>query len=222
MKFKTLLLISLFIANLSQAQIIKLQTGASFNNLNWTLNNKTIGPLYNKLFVGHSLFLGVDYLHQKRYNLSSNIGLLQKGGADEYPESNVNGDLSGNMVQDRAWLKYLSFNTCLEYRLSKKEDAQFFVSAGPRIDVLYSYDKHIKSISEINALKSLSTGLLMGSGCKVNIQNFQVGLRADYYLNFNKIAYWEPSPSNLGGQIKSNTVTVNLSVGYRLNHHKLY
>ena len=96
------------------------------------------------------------------------------------------------------------------------------MSAGPRVDLLYSYDRHIRSISDINALNKVSAGLLLGGGCTVNIQNFQVGLRADYYLNLNKVADWSPTPTNLGGQIKSNTITLNLSVGYRLNQHRLY
>jgi hypothetical protein len=172
-----------------------------------------IKDLYHKMFVGHSLFLGLDYLEHKRYNLSSNVGLLQKGGADEFPEVNSNGDLTGNMVQDRASLNYISFNTCIDYKLMYTKDRQQFISIGPRVDFLYRHNKAFNSIDEIGALKSISTGLIIGTGTKFNIKNFQVGLRADYYLNFNEVAGpFGPA----GGEIKANTVTLNLSVGYIL------
>ena len=216
MKFKSFFFIALFIANHSQAQILKIQTGASFSNLDWTLNTMGIKDLYHKMFVGHSLFLGLDYLEHKRYNLSSNVGLLQKGGADEFPEVNSNGDLTGNMVQDRASLNYISFNTCIDYNLSKSEALQNYISIGPRIDYLYSYSKHFNGIADINALKNISAGLIIGTGTKLNLNKFQVGLRADYYLNANKVADWPASPYNAGGQIKSNTFTLNLTFGYKL------
>ena len=216
MKIKTLFLIGLFFICHSQAQTLKIQTGASFNNLNWSLKNIGVSNMYNKLFAGYSFFLGVDYLEHKRYNLSSNVGLLQKGGADEFPEVNSNGDLTGNMVQDRASLNYISFNTCIDYKLMYNKDRQQFISIGPRVDYLYRHNKGFNSIDEIDALKSISTGLIIGTGTKFNLKNFQVGLRADCYINFNKVADWAPSQNNTGGQIKSNTVTLNLSVGYIL------
>ena len=213
---KTLIFICLLIANHSQAQTLKIQTGASFNNLNWSLKNLGVTNMYNKLFAGYSFFLGVDYLEHKRYNLSSNLGLLQKGGTDEFPETNDIGDYTGKMIQDRATLNYLSFNTCIDYNLSKNETLQNYISIGPRIDYLYSYSKQFYSVADINGLKFTSTGLLIGAGTKLNLNKFQVGLRADYYLNANKVADWPASPYNAGGQIKSNTFTLNLTFGYKL------
>ena len=38
--------------------------------------------MYNKYVAGLNVLVGIDYLNLKYFNLSSNIGFIQKGGKD--------------------------------------------------------------------------------------------------------------------------------------------
>ena len=77
--------------------------------------------------------------------------------------------------------------------------------------------KNFNVLSELDAIKNTSFGLILGGGIKYDISILQFGLRADYYLDFsNKIAEWAIDNSGVGGVISVNAYTINLTIGYRL------
>lgn len=216
MKKTVLLLIGLTMVILSYGQTIKIQAGTSISKLDWQLKGVTIGSIYDETLIGYSIFAGVDYLDKRYFNLSSNIGMIRKGGKDEFALMDQNGVLTGQTITEKATLDYLSINTMIDLKYRIKEIVLPFISIGPRFDYLVSSSKHFDSLKEIDELKRISIGLILGAGLKFDISNLQFGLRADYYLDFTKVADWTIENSEISGKVTVNTFTINLTIGYRL------
>lgn len=216
MKKTGLLLIGLTIAVLTYGQTIKIQGATSISKLDWKLKGMNIDPFYNETLVGYSIFAGLDYLDKPYYNLSTNIGMIRKGGKDEVVLTDLFGELTGQTITEKPTLDYLSINTMIDLKYKIKETVTPFISFGPRFDYLVSSSNHFDSIEEIEELKSTSIGLILGGGLKYDISNIQFGLRADYYLDFTKVADWTIENTENGGEVTVNTFTINLSIGYRL------
>jgi opacity protein-like surface antigen len=198
MKRLPLLSIALLVAVLSFGQAIKIQSGVSISNIDiqtsGTSDNLTQD---SKRLVGYSFFVGMDYLRHKNFNLSSNIGMLRKGG-QALLYSNW-----GYGQGRKATLDYLSLNTTCDFQFPIEDKITPFVSFGPRVDVL------LNPIGEYN---KLNYGLLLGGGLKYDLSNkLQLGLRADYYLNFKDI-----SKTGQARTVSDKTFTTNLVLGYRL------
>jgi len=198
MKRLPLLSIALLVAVLSFGQAIKIQSGVSISNIDiqtsGTSDNLTQD---SKRLVGYSFFVGMDYLQHRNFNMSSNIGMLRKGG-QALLYSNW-----GYGQGIKATLDYLSLNTTCDFQFPIEDKITPFISFGPRVDVL------LNPIGEYN---KLNYGLLLGGGLKYDLSNkLQLGLRADYYLNFKDI-----SKTGQARTVSDKTFTTNLVLGYRL------
>ena len=198
MKRLPLLSIALLITVLSLGQVIKIQSGISISNLDMQTNgNSTNLTQDNKRLVGYSFFVGMDYLQHKNFNLSSNIGMLRKGGESMFYTN------WGYGQGIKATLDYLSLNTTCDFQFPIEDKITPFISFGPRVDLL---------LNPINEYNKLNYGLLLGGGLKYDISNkLQLGLRADYYLNFKDI-----SKTGQARTVSDKTFTTNLVLGYRL------
>lgn len=205
MKKIGLLLIGLTFAILLNGQTIKIQGGTSISKLDW----QNADQRNNKKLIGHSVFAGLDYFDKQYFNLSSNIGLIRKGG-----EYDINFD-SDEIASDKPILDYLSMNTTIDFKYSIKEKFTPFISVGPRVDFLIK-KKYFYSLKGNGELNDASIGLLLGGGFKYDISNLQFGLRADYYLNFTEVADWTIESIGKGGEVSVNTFTINLTIGYKL------
>ena len=222
MKKSIILSIALTTALSVNAQTLKIQGGTAISKLDWQLDRiNSTTSLYDQNLIGHSIFAGIDYARiadyvgREYFNLSSNIGMLRKGGKHEILFSDENG-LTGETLMDKLTLDYLSINTTIDLKLPIGETIFPFVSFGPRFDYVLSHSKHFDMLQEMDELKKFSTGLILGGGIKFNIgESLQIGLRADYYYNFNDIADWRTRNTGNGGKISVNTFTIGLSVGYR-------
>jgi hypothetical protein len=84
------------------------------------------------------------------------------------------------------------------------------------LDYLVNYSKTFDGLNEIDELNSISIGLIFGGGLKYDISNLQVGLRTDYYLDFTNVADWYIKNTGIGGKVSVNTMTITLTIGYRL------
>ncbi len=198
MKRLALVSIALLIAGVSFGQVLKIQSGVSISNIDiQTSGNSDNLTQDNKRLVGYSFFVGMDYLQHKNFNLSSNIGMLRKGG-QALLYSNW-----GYGQGIKATLDYLSLNTTCDFQFPIDDKITPYISFGPRVDVL------LNSISEYN---KINYGLLLGGGLKYDISNkLQLGLRVDYYLNFKDI-----SKTGQTRTVSDKTFTTNLVLGYRL------
>lgn len=200
----------------ANGQKIKIQGGASISKLDWNLIGTNSNSFYEESLIAYSFFVGLDYLENQYFNLSSNIGTIQKGGKGEIPLSDQNGDLTGQTIIEKPSLDYFSINTMIELKYRIKETVTPFISFGPRFDYLYSSSKHFDVLEEKKELKNTSYGLILGGGMKYDISNFQFGLRADYYYDFTKVAEWTIENTGISGEATVNAFTINLTMGYKL------
>ena len=214
MKKIGLLLIGLALTIFANGQIIQVQGGTSISKLDWNLDG-FYSDLFSETLIGYSVFTGIDYLDKQYFNLSSNMGVVRKGGKDKIKYADQSG-LPVQTLTEKATLDYLSINTTIDFKYRIKETIFPFISFGPRFDYLLNSGKHFDALKKSDILKNTSIGLILGGGLKYNISNLQFGLRADYYLDFTKVANWTTENSENVGKISVNTFTINLSIGYRL------
>ncbi|MDR2908063.1 MAG: PorT family protein [Bacteroidales bacterium] len=211
MKKSITFLITIALASTLHAQILTLQGGPSISKLNWELERfMTPTTIHDKTLVGYSVFAGMDYFDRTYFNISSNIGLIRKGGMHDV-------SLSEQSETDKLTLSYLSVNTTADFKYPVAKIYYPFVSIGPRLDYLAKHSQHFDIVESVNGFNAVSVGMILGAGVKVNTGNFQFGLRADYYLNFNPVADWENQSPDSSGKITGQTFTVSLSIGYKLN-----
>lgn len=215
LKIHSLLLTTfvLFFFHASKGQIIKVQAGSTVSNLDWEVGNISA---YDKSLIGYTVFLGIDYLKKKSINLSSNFGFIKKGGRSEIQLTDIEGNPIGTTSTEKATLKYLSFNTQIEYNHQPERTFSPFVSAGPRVDYLIDHSGHFDLLENSGDLKNFSLGIILGTGLKYNVGKAQLSLRAERYINFNKIAQISSSSQNLGLNVLDKTWTVVFSVGFNL------
>jgi opacity protein-like surface antigen len=142
--------------------------------------------------------------------------MIRKGGKDEVAFVDQDGEFTGQTITEKPTLDYLSINTTIDLKYRIKETVTPFISFGPRFDYLVSSSKHFDSLEKIDELKKTSFGLILGGGVKYDISNLQFGLRADYYLDFTKVADWTITNTGNVGEVTVNTFTINFTIGYRL------
>ena len=217
MKRTGLLLIGLTIAILTNGQTIKIQGGTSISQLDWKINGTNVGSLYNETLIGCSFFAGLDYLDKKYINISSNIGLIRKGGKDEFQLTDQNGELTGESTVEKATLDYFSINTTVALKYNIKESYSPFISFGPRIDILINNSSQFDDVKDVDWLETTSYGFVMGGGLNYYVSKFLIGIRGDYYFELNEIADWTDERPIGGSKISGKTFAINLSIGYKLN-----
>ncbi len=211
----TFLFFSLQILTLT-GQNLNLQIGPSFSKINWE-NSMSNEIMYNKNVTGINVSIGIDYLNLKYFNLSSNIGFIQKGGKDSISVATPNGEIIGKqLIQTK--LNYLTINTTANLKLPIKDFVIPYLFVGPRVDYLISYKESavfIKQFDDWGKLNKLIYGVITGIGLDFKIKRFFVGAVFNYYFNFNKIVDYT-SDNNVSNKILDRTFTINLKVGYKL------
>ncbi len=198
----------------SFGQTLNLRFGPSFSDLNW---NKSGADKYifDEGIIGFNFLLGLDYLDYKYFNLTSNLGVVQKGGTGSLNPLQFPEGLSETTAT--TVLNYVTFNTMFEAKLPVKDLVVPFIHIGPRLDYLVSYSQTFNLFSqftETDQLNKTMYGLIAGAGIDFKIKRFKVGIVFDYYKNFNKIVDYT-SDTGKSDQIDDHTCTLNLQVGYK-------
>jgi len=214
MKKAGLLLIVLTIAIFANAQIVKIQGGASISKLDWQPKGTNFS-FWDETLTSYSIFAGIDYLDKSYFNLSSNIGMIRKGGKGEVGVFDYGG-IPSLYFTEILTLDYLSLNTTIDFKYRIRETITPFIGFGPHLDYLLKHSSHFDEVKKLGEFNDISFGLIFGGGLKYDISDFQFGLRADYYLDFKKVAEWTIEDTGMGGKISVNTFTLCLSVGYRV------
>jgi hypothetical protein len=200
----------------STGQIVKLQIGRNWSILRDGKSSPSFDPLkgFDEPFPGYSVFIGIDYLNLKFFNLSSNLGYILKKGEQSYISLRPNG--GSDLVTNKTNLGYLSINTTIDMKYPIRNLLIPFISLGPRLDYLISN----KSESRWDILKSSVFGITMGGGLKYNISKMQIGLRFDHYFNFNKNSELRAMPGYTGFisavPITEKTSLLSISIAYKL------
>ncbi|HET6559679.1 MAG TPA: hypothetical protein VFG54_20305 [Prolixibacteraceae bacterium] len=193
--------------------MIKIQSGPSISNLEWSIDN-FVPRGNNEYLLGKSAFIGVDYLNRRYFNLSTNVGYLQKGDRSEVAYTVSEGNTM-ELPMMEAKFEYLSANTMAEIKYPLMRILVPYISVGPRFDFMISYPEELSFIKEIEEITPYSYGFNLGGGVKLDFRSLQLGVRSDYYLNLAKIANWV-SASNSDSWIEDKTLLINFTLGYKL------
>jgi hypothetical protein len=114
-------------------------------------------------------------------------------------------------------LDYLSINTLIDIKMLSGYKFLPILSMGPRVDYLIIKSEQFDELENyFTDFRDISYGAIFGLGFKFKFSKFQLGLRADYYINFNKIAKWPAGTRTSGGTVTDETFTVNLTFGFKL------
>lgn len=210
---KSLLLIIAFLGiHSTYGQVIRLQGGPSVSNLEWSVENiRRLGP--DEIFIGKSAFIGLDYLNSRYFNLSTNIGYLQKGDRSDIAYINDEEVMVFRGLE--AVFDFFSLNTLAEFKLPIKQQFIPYISLGPRIEYLQAYTKDFSFIEQMDELPNYAYGFNLGAGFRLDFRRLQVGIRTDYYLKTAKMAEWD-SDGEEKEWIDDTTFLVNLTIGYKL------
>jgi hypothetical protein len=204
-----------FLIPFSFGQTLKIQTGISISKLFFD-NSLTKESDFNNKVNSFTGLIGVEYLNFKYFNLSSNIGYNKKGGKEVFEVIDPEGNSLGNK-EVIIRLDYLTLNTTINFKLPIKNKLFPFIEIGPRIDYLFSYSddvNFIKGFEDNDKLNKVIYGAIVGGGLKYSLHRFQIGLVAEYYLNFNKMADYSALDINI--ELYDRTYTLNLLLGYKL------
>lgn len=204
----------LLVTTLLSGQSFNLQLGTSVSQINWVLSiDENSFNYYEQPKVGFSGFLGIEYLENKHFNLSSNIGYIQKGAKSVKNRVAPHSDIYSSTFEESIRLDYFSVNTIIEGKIPIKDKWIPFLGIGPRFDYIVNHSEEFSVLKESGDLNELSVGFLMAGGVKFRLPKMQFGLRADYYLNVNDIAEVKQS-SETGLKITDQTMAINFIVGY--------
>ncbi|HAY70551.1 MAG TPA: hypothetical protein DCX89_01545 [Saprospirales bacterium] len=200
-------MISIF--HFSNAQTIQFQAGTSFSSLKH-LDSYQNTILSSEILVAHAFMAGLEYINSHHFNVSSNVGIIRKGGLYKLNMINEWGEPSG-FRYDRCTLDVMTFNTLLEYKYPVKDILVPFISIGPRVDYLLVYDSFFDIFNEVTTLSSFNAGVSLGAGIKYQFPGYIIGIRSDYFYNMGTIASWisDFGPTDL----KNYHSTLNLTFG---------
>lgn len=210
-----LFIVGLIVSGVCYSQTLNVQAGTSFSKLDWELRGIKFEEFLPQKLTGFVVLAGIDYAEKPYFNLSTNLGVIRKGGKGKLILIDQNGEPTGETILTKATLDYLTINTLIEGKYPIKRFIPF-IGLGPRVDFLINASKEFDGLVAINELNKTALGLIMGGGVKYDLEKFQVGLRADYYLEFLKVAEWKIEQTAVEGEIRTSVFTVNITVGYKL------
>lgn len=192
-----------------QAQTLNFQGGISISNLHSVL----YGADYT--FLGHtrvdpSLYVGMEYLEKKYWSISSNVGLVRKGGNAPGPDTDSLGRPLPKTTLSETF-DYVSVNTLLNLKYPLKGNWIPYVSFGPRVDFMTNHT-HTFPYFDYSAadLHKRSYGIVCAVGIRYAFSNFLIGLRAEHLVDVTPLAHIDPDETNY-----THTSILSATLGYR-------
>lgn len=216
MKTKLLFFQMLLISSISLGQTVYLKFGPSFSKLNWK-NSAINENIYDKGIVGFDVIAGINYLDYKYFNISSNIGFIQKGSLGTTIELTDDQGNDLGLSKAKVILNFLTLNTTFNAKIPVKKFISPYLYAGPRLDYLISYNENavsIKQFEDAGKLNKLIYGLIVGTGVNFNVQKIQLGVVFDYYINMNYLVNYK-SIYGTTNKVSDNTFSLNAQIGYK-------
>lgn len=205
MKIRLLLLLLLNLTTtLSYSQVIKVYNGIGVSS------NKNEMTLLSDKYCGYVGMIGIDYLKNKYYYLSSQLGYLQKGGKDRIDI--VQENKSSYKDLKIKW-GYIHANTTFRLKTSSNS-FYFYLGAGPKIDIL-TKSKYIRNKEGYDIkLNPVLIGGIGEVGVAKRIKQVELGLNASYTFDFNDMGNTKNANlNNYSYAINNNTFLITLFVG---------
>ena len=211
-KFILLFILLILAIKFCNGQNINIQAGKNWSNLKWENDDEI--PGYTEKLKGGNIFLNLDYLNKKYFNLSSGVGFMHKSGETGYTYWRPGyGYETGYSKSD---LCYFSVNTTFNIKYPVWRVIPF-LNIGPRMDYLISNKNESSRMGIVN---STVVGLILGGGLKYRISPIQIGLQFDYLINSGKIAKLPSRPTYTGyygeAQVYEHAALVEIIIGYKL------
>ncbi|SFT53046.1 hypothetical protein SAMN05216474_1114 [Lishizhenia tianjinensis] len=213
---KKITLITAFLTVLplaSFSQRLNLNAGTSFSKLDFNYEFSENLNGYNHFTVGSHISINYDYVEKSSFLLSSGIHYVQKGGQDEIPLVDMNGNYLGDITVYRHF-NYVGANTFINYKLEKLflEKLHPYVFAGPRVDILLSEKSNDQL--KLDGVNDIMIGFNGGIGLRYDWNRINLGFRAQYFQNFHPMYRRKEGEFSFVDAINDYTFSTQLSVGY--------
>ena len=164
-----LLLISVSVE--AQVSRVKMEGGVGFSSMHgMDLFNEAVHPFY--------FTVGAEYLDRDWFHLSSNVGVVRKGGND---------DLRISMDEEADWSlmgTFLTLNTLFDVKKVSYDGYTFYAGAGPVVNIKVGRSEEISSklhdVSTGFDFNPVHLGVRCELGVKKDFKRTALGLVASY------------------------------------------
>ena len=196
------------------AQVITVENGISVSKVKKMFDDKNVYP--------YQMSAGVEYWEHGRYNLSSGIGFLKKGGKANVAEFGDTPGIWGYINPLRLHARYLTLHTTFNVKTKPVSGFYWIFGVGPRLDIKINHSLYwddyrpFEKEERITGLHPVVWGLKCVMGVRKEIGKLEIGLQAAYLPSFNKMC--KTYDGFTGG--RDRTFTVGLSFGYILQKEK--
>lgn len=197
-------LICLFCSERVFSQVIKIENGVSFSKMNLP------GNVFHDNLSMYSMNVGCDYLERKWYFLSSEIGYVRKGGAENAVYIDDPSDLRAIHLKNT--LDYITINASFNVKYNFR-GFNLYAGIAPTLDFLVK--NRFKSDApeenqneEIFPAHKIVLGFKPSIGIFYDTDKIRLNIETSYMKNITKL-----SRSN---SMKANTFLLSFGIGYKL------
>ena len=193
-----LLLISVSVE--AQVSRVKMEGGVGFSSMrgmDWF--NEAVHPFY--------FTVGAEYLDRDWFHLSSNVGVVRKGGKD---------DLRISMDEEADWSlrgTFLTLNTLFDVKKVSYDGYTFYAGAGPVLNIKMGKSEKISSKSHDESLgmdfNPVHLGVRCELGVKKDFKRTALGLVASYQTTLTSYV------KNLS-DLRDRTFTLGITLDFML------
>ncbi|MBO7317294.1 MAG: hypothetical protein J6U43_01040 [Bacteroidales bacterium] len=185
------------------AQVVKLDVGTTFSSM----QDDTPMHNFSKTLVGNSLTLGVDWLENNWYYLSSELGYMTTGGIDRIDIVEGTG-LPIEEIDWRLQRHNIHFNTTFRAKLGGKK-FHAYLGIGPKLDIPVKTTMNHFLDEDASFIKNeVMFGIKAEVGVAYNFNDVRVGLNFAYLPDLTRQA------SYLNQTTRNNLFKLAISVGY--------
>ena len=185
------------------AQVVKLDVGTTFSSM----QDDTPTHNFSKTLVGNSLTLGVDWLENNWYYLSSELGYMTTGGIDRIDIVEGTG-LPIEEIDWRLQRHNIHFNTTFRAKLGGKK-FHAYLGIGPKLDIPVKTTMNHFLDEDASFIKNeVMFGIKAEVGVAYNFNDVRVGLNFAYLPDLTRQA------SYLNQTTRNNIFKLGISVGY--------
>lgn len=186
------------------AQVVKLDVGTSFSQM------QDDTPMHNftNPLISNSLSLGVDWLENNWFYLSSEVGYMTTGGIDRIDIIEGTG-LPIEEIDWRLQRHNIHFNTTFRAKLGGKK-FHAYLGVGPKLDIpVTTTINHYFDDDNVSFIKNeVMFGLKAEVGVAYNFSDVRVGLNFAYLPDLTRQA------SYLNQTTRNDTFKLGIMVGY--------
>ncbi len=186
------------------AQVVKLDVGTTFSSM----QDDTPTHNFTKTLIGNSLTLGVDWLENNWYYLSSEVGYMTTGGIDRIDIIEGTG-LPIEEVDWRMQRHNIHFNTTFRAKLGVK-NFHAYLGIGPKLDipVKTTMNQFFEDDNTSFIKNEVMFGIKAEAGVAYNFNDVRVGLNFAYLPDLTR------QTSFLNQTTRNNIFKLGISVGY--------